>query len=352
MNPINPDRHQIKVAIFALWLAIKEAEEAPQTLESNNFQKVPSYSTFMRYFNEFRKGILRSSDSVRAGRPRTVEDANKVKQIILKNRKISVKNLSKITGITGGLIRNLVIKKLQGNKLHSIKDPQRLTPELKTERLEWCQEMLKKYSDHENMDSIVIGDEIYLFFEQVHGGKEVRFEDEDYPSREPKMNHYTQKKRVFHLFFNRKGVVHVSYGRSYRAQTGRSYRAQIERRYRAQIGKVVEKVGGDPCRITIHDNAPTHRGILMENYYNKSGVQRVIHPHYSADLAPNNLWLIRKLKCAMENMHIKGERRLYLETVKTLKSLPDTEYTRCFDVWVDKMRTCVANGGDYFEYRE
>lgn len=140
-----------------------------------------------------------------------------------------------MTGITRGSIRNLVIKKLRGEKFRPIKDPHKLTPELKTERLEWCQRMLKKYSNGENMDAIVTGDETYLFFEQTHGGKEWRFEYEDYP-REPKMMRYTQKKRMFHLFFNRRGIVHVSYRRLNKAANAKSYRAQISEVVKKLVG--------------------------------------------------------------------------------------------------------------------
>lgn len=172
---------------------------------------------------------------------------------------------------------------------------------------------------------------------------EYRFEGEEYPEA-VKMARYTYKKRMFYLFFNRKGIIQVDYCPLNKAANSRNYLDQIQ--------KVFENSGGDHSKIIIHDdNAPIRGAKLVQNYYARTGIERMTHPRYSPDLAPNDFWLIRKLKRAMDNKYIENERELYEEVMKILTSIPAQAYARCFDEWLIRMKRCVDREGNYFEYR-
>lgn len=88
--------------------------------------------------------------------------------------------------------------------------PHKLTDEMKRERLEWCLKMQKTYLTLESIEGILTSDETHLFFQQEKLGKEWTFPHEDTPGA-TKMMRYTQKKRMFYLFFNQEGIVHVAY---------------------------------------------------------------------------------------------------------------------------------------------
>ena len=290
---------------------------------------------------------MKFEDEPRSERPKTVstnENASKIKGLIWQNRKISIKNIAKITGINRESISQMLIKELQMKKLKPVKLPHKLTQEMKDERLDWCKWILQTYPDAGSMDSIVTGDETYLFYEQNHGGKEWRGIDEDTP-RIPKMMRYTSKKRMFYIFFNRHGLVHFTSRKLNKSATGINYKLQISR--------VIKKIGSDRSKIIIHDdNAPIHRSNVVKKYYERTGETRLTHPRYSPDLAPNDFWLIRKLKRAMDDQYIPGERKLHLEALKILKNILPEEYAMCYEVWRERMKKCIEIGGDYFEYRK
>ena len=65
------------------------------------------------------------------------------------------------------------------------------------------------------------------------------------------------------------------------------------------------------------------------------------HPRYSSDLAPNDFWLIRNLKRAMDGKYIQGQQKLYLKAMKILKSIPAQEFARSFDEWLKRMHRCI-----------
>ena len=55
------------------------------------------------------------------------------------------------------------------------------------------------------------------------------------------------------------------------------------------------------------DNAPVHNSILVIDYLTKLGIKTVLHPLYSPDLAPCDIWLFPKL------------RGCYYETIEEMK---------------------------------
>ena len=72
--------------------------------------------------------------------------------------------------------------------------------------------------------------------------------------------------------------------------------------YTEQLGTVVDILGGDTSQIIIHDdNAPIYKSKETKNYYKMKKLSRLTHPRFSPDLAPNDFWLIRKLKKLLAN---------------------------------------------------
>ena len=102
MNPINLNRQQLRIAAFGLWLKESNPGEAFRLFKSKFPRKYPSYKFFQRLFKQFRVGNFQFDEKPRSGRPATVtteSDVEKVKQLVLKDRKISVRKISKILAI-------------------------------------------------------------------------------------------------------------------------------------------------------------------------------------------------------------------------------------------------------------
>jgi [histone H3]-lysine36 N-dimethyltransferase SETMAR len=70
-----------------------------------------------------------------------------------------------------------------------------------------------------------------------------------------------------------------------------------------------------------HDNAKPHIHKDVSTYLESEGITIMPQPLYSPDLAPCDFWLFNK-----------------------------DDYKKTFDKWIERMKFCVNNHGNYFEH--
>ena len=347
MDPINLTTNQLKLVVFGLWLKEKNGCHAFEILKTMPIKKCISKRTVQKWFKQFRNGQFEFGHKDRVGRPVTVTteaNAEKVVEEIAKERETTFKKLSAITGIKRGSLRNIIIRKLKIKKLRPLMNPHKLTPELKEERKQWCIEMLEKFKDPKEREKVITCDETFLFYEQERQGKVWTFPWEDYP-RATKKTRYTTRKRMYILFFSSKGIVNVAYLPLNMTAKGPFYKLQLE--------VVQDTLRVDGANIVIHDNnAPIHKCNIVKQFYEETGVQRMTHPRYSPDLAPNDFWLIRKLKRSLDSFIANDDEHLYEKVISILNEIPVNEFQKCFDVWMKRMEKCIVADGDYFEWKK
>jgi len=79
----------------------------------------------------------------------------------------------------------------------------------------------------------------------------------------------------------------------------------------------------------LHNNAPTHRSVLIKYFLAKSNGTTLEHPTYSPDLPPINFYLYFRLKSAL-----KGRRYCDANVIKNaaeeLKRLSQKGFKECF----------------------
>ena len=92
------------------------------------------------------------------------------------------------------------------------------------------------------------------------------------------------------------------------------------------------------------DNAPVHNSILVTDYLTKMGTKTVLHPPYSPDLDPCNLWLFLKLTgCRYERIEEMKE-----AVTKVIDMLTQEDFHGALQKLLEWYK-CIAAGGDYFE---
>lgn len=225
----NLNRHQIKLILYGAWIFEKNAGRARKGLIESGLNPVPSPASVRRFFAEFNRNQLQFVDKTRSGRPTTTTtESNQeiVKKLITEDDEITLKKMSRVTNINRESIRRIIIKKLKVKKLRPVTNPAELTDEQKEERVNWSKEMIEHVST--NGDSIITGDETYLFFEQTHSyAKRWTFGHQPTP-RATRMNRYTTKKRMFFIFFSSKGLIHFDFMPLNQAATANSYAWQLQ----------------------------------------------------------------------------------------------------------------------------
>ena len=93
------------------------------------------------------------------------------------------------------------------------------------------------------------------------------------------------------------------------------------------------------------ENAPVHNSILVTDYLTKMGIKTVAHPLYSPDLAPYDFWLFPKLRgsCYETTEEMKES------VTKVLDTLTQEDFHGALQKLVERYKTCIAAGGNYFE---
>ena len=97
-----------------------------------------------------------------------------------------------------------------------------------------------------------------------------------------------------------------------------------------------------------HDNAPSHKVIIVNEFMAKNSTNIIEQPPYSPDMAPADFFLFPKHKS------LRGTRLQSIEDMKEnswriLKSIPTNAFKKCFDDWIICWYKCIISGGAYFE---
>ena len=109
-----------------------------------------SYSMIKESFAKFRRGEMTLDDAPRSGRPKTAvneEIAEKIRHLIVNNRKVSVRDISKKMKISKGSAGNVLKRVLKVKKLKRKWLPRELTPDVRERRVALSNEFACVFGD-------------------------------------------------------------------------------------------------------------------------------------------------------------------------------------------------------------
>jgi len=75
----------------------------------------------------------------------------------------------------------------------------------------------------------------------------------------------------------------------------------------------------------------------------------VPHPSYSPDLAPPDFWLFPKLKETLKGQHFLPDAEVETAVRKWVSSQPEAFFMDGMNIWIERLKKCVAVNGDYVE---
>ena len=99
----------------------------------------------------------------------------------------------------------------------------------------------------------------------------------------------------------------------------------------------------------LHDNAPAHNALLVQNYLAQHCVEVLLHPGYSPDLSPCDYWLFAKLKKMTGGHHYANIQQLMTAVDAALNAIPQAEWAAAMARYPVRLRKCIAANGTYFE---
>jgi len=97
-----------------------------------------------------------------------------------------------------------------------------------------------------------------------------------------------------------------------------------------------------------HDNARPHQTNDVKTFLQEQGVMMMRHPPYSPDLAPADFRLFGYLKRQL--VSYPDSKSLQRAVTDELRAIPKDEFRKTFQKWIDRMKLCITNQGEYFEH--
>ena len=143
------------------------------------------------------------------------------------------------------------------------------------------------------------------------------------------MQDRSKGKVMLEVFFDSQGIVHYEFIPEGRTVNKEMY-VEILRRLRDAIRRKRPDKWAQKNWLLLHDNAPSHRSLLVKQYLAKHGVTTLEHPPYSPDLAPCDFYLFPRIKKAIKGHHFKSADEVKSAAISALAGVPKACYQECF----------------------
>ena len=159
-----------------------------------------------------------------------------------------------------------------------------------SERAEISKENLQfTNEDYEGFKNrLVTGDETWVYpYDPESKRQTMKWRQPHEPHPRKFKTSRSTKKIMVTVFWNAKGVIHIDYLQSQKTITGEYYAGLLHHLPRS----IKEKRRGliSAGVLLLHDNASPHTSRLAKAALQECGFQKVPHPTYSPDLAPQRL---------------------------------------------------------------
>ena len=352
-NFLKMDRVEYRAVIRFLLLEGENATNIHKRVSNVYGKSSPSYSTVASWVSEFKRGRKDLNDEPRPGRPvsqSTAENVDKVHQLVLENRKISIECIVQETGLSTGTVHTILHEHLSMSKVCARWVPKMLTPDMKATRVNTSSVLLSRYNvNPENfLSRVVTGDETWVYYYDPPS----KFESLEWKhAGSPRTKKFkvsrTTKKVMATVFWDTDGVIHIDYLPRGTTMNGQYY-ADLLVRLRESIK---EKRRGKIRRGVLlqQDNAPVHSSKVAMQSVRDCGFELLPHPPYSPDLAPSDFFLFSKLKKELRGQRYDDDDELMLAVEGFCKGHDSAFYRDGLEALPRRWTKCIESQGDYVE---
>ena len=332
----------------------KNASDILAELRALGQPSAPSKATVCRWVKHFTSGESSTEDNRgKMQKPRKCNEkvVAMVTAMVEEDNRVSLEEIADCVGVHSSTISKILRHKLGYRKVSSRWVPHILTSENKGERVRFCKRMLNIYKkgDSKRLDEIVTGDETWVYmYEPPRKSQNKAWIKKSQSPPQIAQRQWSQKKVLYTVFFNTKGIVLQKPCKRGQTVTGKFYRDSVLSDLKKHYAATRPNTGMRGIKI-LHDNAPAHKSKLVKEYLAAENIDTLPHPPYSPDLAPCDFYLFPLLKKTLVGRTFKSRTALGSAVFQCLSRLPREAFKSAFLQWIERMQKCVAKGGEYFE---
>ncbi|KAI6646834.1 Transposase [Oopsacas minuta] len=315
----------------------------------------PTQSNIYKWYRQFRLGHTSLDAESRSGRPITAvteENIDKVSKLVTEDRQITVTQLAFEVSVSSGTIETILHQHLGLKRVWSKLVPHLINFEQKNRRIEFCRFMLLKYSkrDSRRWSEVITCDEKWIYYYDIQSKQQNSkwiFEDEQ-PDTIPKQTRVVSK-RMFAVFFSTRGIIEYVMLPEEHTVTVTWYTENCLPQVFQAVERLCPKTGLRGMKFH-HDNAPVHIARKTKDYIKQSGLELIYHAPYSPDLAPCDFWLFPIIKHHLKGRRFDSETELSAAFFDAIDLIPESRYSRLFDMWLERCQRCIDANGEYYEH--
>ena len=130
--------------------------------------------------------------------------------------------------------------------------------------------------------------------------------------------------------------------------TGRFYVSVLKRLWK-RVQRIRPEYSAQDSWFLLHDNAPSHRAVVVQEFLARKQVCTLNHPPYSPDLSPCDYFLFLKLKLPLKGRYFDDVKNIQWAVTSKLRDIPQTVMQRSFKSLLQRETRCIDAGGMYFE---
>ncbi|CAK1592430.1 unnamed protein product [Parnassius mnemosyne] len=347
------EKNEIRAVIKYLCLKKMSSKDIHSDLVETLGDSAPPYSTVARWAKEFKLGRTSTEDKHREGRPSTSlteDNVKKVEDVVLADRRVTIRHVAEVTGISYGSVQRILANELHMKKVSARWVPRMLTDEQKKNRVDISRVNLEKYqADQENfLFRFVTMDETWIqHFNPETKQQSMTWKRASSPTPKKFKVSSSAAKVMASVFWDAQCIIMVEYLENGATITGSYYAEQIRRLREAFKEK---RRGKLRAGVLFHqDNAPAHKAAVAMAAIQETGFELLEHPPYSPDLAPSDFYLFPRLKERLRGKKFEDDIEV-MAAVEAFWEGQDKEFFLKGILGLEKRWTkCIDLLGDYVE---
>lgn len=347
------EKEQYRSVIRFLFLSGKTCEEIKPILDGVYGTHSPSRTTVYHWFAEFRRGRTSVFDEPRPGGPKTAtteETVDKIHDLVLADRRVKVRELAEMAGISTERVSHILHEILGMRKLSARWVPRLLTPENKRNRETTSKTCLALFNRNpeEFLRRFVTVDETWIHWytpETKEQSKQWVLPGERAPKKAKTVP--SAGKVMATVFWDARGVIHVDYLEKGKTITG-AYYVDLLGRFNADLKKKRPHLAKKKV-LFHHDNAPAHTSAVATAKLVELHYELLPHPPYSPDLAPCDFFLFPNLKRSLAGKKYGSNEEVIAAAEEYFAGQQKSYYTEGLKKLQHRWEKCIELKGDYIE---